>query len=140
MEYGRNRLPDWSWKRLVCGNTRRRRYYFVMPICREFVMLIKVISVFGEVIPAFFILTGKTYLERWYHTALSPEIILSVNESGYNNDEFIFYWIKYFEKYTRNRTAKVNRLFLLNRYGVHYTYLFLKFCKVYNIIPFGFPP
>ena len=31
-------------------------------------------------------------------------------------------------------------MLLLDGYGAHHTYPFLKFCKAHNIIPFGFPP
>ena len=119
---------------------RRRRHYLAMPTCRESATSIEAISASGEVIPAFLILTGKTHLERWYHTALSPETVLSVSESGYNNDELALHWIKHFEKHTRNRTVGAKRLLLLDGYGAHHTYPFLKFCKAHNIIPFGFPP
>ena len=68
------------------------------------------------------------------------DIIVSLSDSGYTNDQLTFNWLHHFNHHTKKSTIGAKRLFLLDGYGSHHTLEFVNYCDENGIIPFTFPP
>ncbi len=80
---------------------RKRTHYFALPENRESATGIEAISAAGQYIPAFFILSGKQHMARWYEgEALEPTSVIGVSPTGYTNDKLSFKWLKHFNTYS----------------------------------------
>lgn len=72
---------------------------------RDFITMTKCINATGKTIPPLCILKGTQILYQHVTEALdlTLQMLLSVTKSGYSNDQIAFYWIKHFNKFTRQR-------------------------------------
>jgi hypothetical protein len=64
---------------------------------RDYVTAVEAISADGAVIKLMLILTRKVHLARFYED-LQGDIMISLSESGYTNDELSYDYIQHFER------------------------------------------
>ena len=116
-----------------------RTVYLKCPNNRELLSAIECINGTGGEIPPFLIVTGTNILAPWFINDLDPHVAVTTSETGFNNDWISLQWIKHFERYSRRGQVGSKRLLLMDGYGSHDTYEFLKYCEDYDIIPLTFP-
>ena len=106
---------------------------------RELLFAIKCINNKNDEIPLFLIVTKINILVSWFLNNLNSYIAITTSKIGFNNNWISLQWIKYFERYSRRGQVGSRRLLLMNNYGSHDIYEFLKYCEEYNIISLTFP-
>jgi hypothetical protein len=67
---------------------------------RTLITLVEAVTVGGVVIDEMLIIPGKRHLESWYPD-LDDNVLVSVSDTGYTNDELSFEWIKHFHRHSR---------------------------------------
>ena len=83
----------------------------------------------GKTFPPMLNLYGIYVLEkRAEKKDLDRDILLSTSLTGYSNDELALQWLEEFEIQSRKAQARVWGLLILDGYGSHLTYKFLRVC------------
>lgn len=107
---------------------------------RESLTVVEAVSAGGNVIaiPAMLVIAAKQHQSSWFQN-LHDTTLVGVADNGYMNDELMVRWIAHFEKHSQRSQRGAWRLLLLDGYGSHHTYEFIKYCDEHKIIPFGLP-
>ena len=99
-----------------------------------------VVSVAGNYIPAFLILTGQVHMSHWYQQPeLHNDTRIIPSSSGYSNNEICLEWLKHFEEHSKKSTKGAKRLLILDGHGSHHTIEFIQYFQDHRIILFGMP-
>jgi DDE superfamily endonuclease len=85
------------------------------------------------------IILGKRHLESWY-LDLDNNVLISVSDTSYMNDELLFEWIKHFHHYLRKTQVRAHRILTYDGCGSHITREILEFCEKKQIHMFYLPP
>ena len=86
-----------------------------------------------------FILSGIQQLAPWFNNDLDNNVVITVLDTGFNNDWISLQWIQHFEKFSARKQQGAWRLLLLDSFGSHHIYEVVKFCEDHKIIPFSMP-
>jgi hypothetical protein len=70
-------------------------------------LLIEAVSAGGAVIKEMLILLAKCYLERWYKD-LRDNVLISISESGYTNNELLYEYIWHFYHHLRKTQIRAH--------------------------------
>lgn len=70
---------------------------------------------------------------------MDNDVVITVSDTGFNNDWISLQWIQHFEKFSARKQQKAWRLLLLDSFGSHHIYEVVKFCENHKIIPFNMP-
>ncbi len=66
-------------------------------------------------IPNMIILSGKSYLEKFFlQNDLDRKVAMAVSDTEYNNDELSLHWLENFDKHTRKKRKGVWRIFVID--------------------------
>jgi hypothetical protein len=122
---------------VVISSDRRGKLKLAQPGNREWVTVIQGINSQDWTVPLFIVVKGKYHFFFWYENdALPKDWRIAVSANGWTTNELTANWLKYFNKYTRNRKWGAYRLFILNGYKSYYSDAFEQYCKKNNIITF----
>ena len=125
---------------VVTSAERRSRPRATQQGNREWSTVIAAGSSYGEVIPPFIILAGKTHLSSWtYESPLPYNWPITVTENGWTTNERGLDWIKHFDQHSKLRTKGVYRLLVLDGHESHHSTDFELYAKENNIITLCMP-
>jgi hypothetical protein len=82
-----------------------KRLYLITDGTRTLITSVEVVSVEGAIINEMLFIPGKRHLESWYPD-LDDNVLISVSDTSYTNDELLFEWIKHFHRHLRKTQAK----------------------------------
>ena len=81
---------------------RKRAHYFSGPENQELYTGIEAVSVAGNFIPAFLILTGQLHMSHWYQQPeLHNDAKIIPSSTGYSNGEICLELLKHFEEHSK---------------------------------------
>jgi hypothetical protein len=64
----------------------------------------------------------------------NSRVILTVSSNGWTDNDLSFEWLKYFDKYTKDRSIERYRILIFDGYGSHGTVQFVTYAYKYNIL------
>jgi DDE superfamily endonuclease len=106
---------------------------------RDYVTTIEAISASGAIIEPILILTRKIHLARFYED-LQGDIMISLSESRYTNNELLYDYIQHFKRQSRKMRVKAHRILLCDGFKSYFTREVLEFYEFNFIHVFTLPP
>ena len=139
---------DHTGFRIGCGKRQRvvterksttAKIYVPDPDTRDYITVVECISADGHAIQPQVIMQAELLLEKHFVSELDNNVLLSVSESGYSNDELSLDWVKHFEACTRKRLQGRYRLLLFDNFDSSETKPFIEYLINNDVIPFTLP-
>lgn len=84
----------------------------------------------GRDIPPMLILTGTQQLAPWFINDLDDNIAVTTTETRFPNDWILLQWVEHFEKFSAIHQKSAWHLLLMDGYGSHHTYVFLRYTLI----------